>query len=203
MRRHLTQAFLTCSLLACTANAEVGDFGGTIEVGAGIFDSDAIPFYGGSIGLSYESPLGRHYLMLGGGFATQDEASSTFNDPFSSGRTAADVSLFNVGYRHGFILSDKFEPYIELGYGQASSNTTGTDVFGNPVDLDRDAGYFYSTVGISYRIYHNLHLTGSVTYLALGNDSPFGEHRSDVFGNPIFEKEDINFLARLGLSFRF
>ena len=202
MKQQLLPALASLFLLA-PLSAEVGDFGGTIELGAGIFDSDATPYYGGSIGLSYESSLGRHYLMLGGGFATQDDSSFSqggFNQRIG---TTDDVSLFNVGYRHGFVLSEKFEPYLEVGYGRASSDIGATDAFGNPVNFDRVSNHFYAAVGISYRLYENLHITGSVTYLALDNDTPFGEVRSDAFGNAIFQDKDINFLARLGLSYRF
>lgn len=194
---------LACLSFLNPLEAEVGDWGGTIELGAGVFDNDAIPFYGGSIGLSYESTVGRHYLMLGGGFGTQEASDFNFGGFVSPIGTTSDVSLFNIGYRHGLTLSEKFEPYLEVGYGQASSEVGSLDAFGNPVNFERDSGYFYTTLGLSYRLYENLHLTGSLTYLGLGDDTPFGELRSDAIGNPVFQSQDINLLARIGLSYRF
>lgn len=187
---------------SAVSTADVGEFGVTIGLDVGIYDSDGLNHFGGSVGFSYESSWGRHYLMLGGGVVAQDGSEEPFFGFAGPSALTEDARVFSLGYRHGFVVSEKFEPFLELGVSRASWSLNTSDAFGNPAQFSIEEIYPYFSVGLNYQLYKDLYLTGSVSYL-IPENSLFGEVTSDAFGNPVFLENDVSFVAKLGLTLRF
>lgn len=189
--------------LSSVAQADLENWGGVIELDYGLLDVSDHEMLGFGGGIRYETETASHTFV----FSARNLSRPSSPNPFGGLGTTLpnpDIKMFALDYRYGFKVSEKFEPYLKIGFGTADWGTSAMDALGNPVMIARDSSFFSLGAGILYRIHKDLHLKAEMNYMSFSNSALFSTPTSDAFGNPVsvvIGEPDLMF--NIGLSMKF